>query len=47
MPYFMLEVMFLSEYRGGNDEKEAALVSALTSMIEDKSGLEATSSYLD
>ena len=43
--YVLRKIM--SKYRGGNDEKEAALVSTLTSMIGDTSSLEATSSCLD
>ena len=34
----------MRKYQRGNDEKEAALVSTLTSMIEDTSSVEATSS---
>ena len=43
--YVLRKIMI--KYRGSNDEKETALVSALTSMIGDTSSLEATSSYLD
>ena len=43
--YVLRKIM--SKYRGSNDEKETALVSALTSMIGDTSSLEAISSYLD